>query len=135
MYLELTPDADVLRVRVSGDFSLQEANDGVVRIFEAILERGIRKVLVDCRQVVGEPTTLERFVHATFAVSQMDRFSGAGVSRGTRFAYVGNEPLIDRRHFGETVALNRGLNVKVSLSLERALDWLKVEPADAAEQP
>jgi hypothetical protein len=132
MNLDIDCEQDYLRVRVTGEFSLPEANDCVVAIFEAIAQDGVQKVLVDCRQLKGEPTTMERFVHATFAVREMERFSTAGVFRGTRFAYVGNEPLIDRSRFGETVAVNRGLNVKVSLSLEGALQWLKIEPADAA---
>lgn len=131
MNLEMNAGRSSLHVRVTGDFALGEANDCVVRIFEAIAQYGVRKVLVDCRKLNGEPTTLERFVHATFAVREMERFGDKGVFRGTRFAYVGHEPLIDKNHFGETVAVNRGLNVKVSLSLERALEWLEIEPDDA----
>ena len=132
MNLDIDRDRDFLRVRVTGDFSLAEANDCVVRMFEAIAQHAVQKALVDCRQLKGEPTTMERFVHATFAVREMERFSDKGVFRGTRFAYVGNEPLIDKRRFGETVAVNRGLNVKVSLSVENALQWLQVEPTNRA---
>ena len=129
MKLDITREKSILRVRVTGDFSLAKANDCVVSIFEAVAEHGLQKVLVDCRQLKEEPTTLERFVHATFAVQQMDRFAKAGVFRGTRFSYVGHEPLVDRDRFGQTVATNRGLAVKVSLNMRDALRWLDVDPA------
>ncbi len=129
MNLDITREKGYLCAHVTGEFFLAEANDCVVSIFEAVAQHGLQKVLVDCRQLKGEPTTLERFVHSTFAVREMGRFADAGVLRGTRFAYVGNEPLIDRNRFGETVAVNRGLNVKVSLSKQEALQWLEIDPA------
>jgi len=130
---EITPHKDYLLVRVTGDFSLTEANDTVVKVFEALIEHGVRKVLVDCRDLHGEPTTLERFVHATFAAHEMKQFSEAGLSRGTRFGYVGKEPLIDKSHFGETVAVNRGINVKISLDLNETLRWLEIDEANHEE--
>jgi len=128
MNLDIAREKGFLRVRLTGEFSLAKANDRLVNVFEAVAQHGLRKVLVDCRQLKGEPTTLERFVHATFAVRQMDRFADTGIFRGTRFAYVGHEPLIDREHFGETVAANRGLNVKVTLTMQEALEWLQSRP-------
>lgn len=134
MNLDITRKKDLIRVRVTGKFFLAEANDCVVSIFEAVAQHGLQKVLVDCRQLEGEPTTLERFVHATFAVQQMQRFADKGVFRGTRFAYVGNEPLIDSHRFGQKVAVNRGLNVMVSLSEPEALQWLENDPTSEGEK-
>ncbi|MEJ2722954.1 MAG: hypothetical protein P8181_17730, partial [bacterium] len=107
---------------------LAEANDCVVEMFEALVDHGVRKVLVDCRELTGDPTTLERFLHATFAVREMDRFSSLGLFHGTRFAYVGVEPVVDKHRFGQKVATNRGLNVKVTLSTHDALQWLDIDP-------
>ena len=134
MNLDITVDEDFIRVLVTGEFVFDDANDCVVTMFEAIEQHKLQKVLVDCRRLAGEPTTIERFFHATFAVREMERFAGAGVFRGTRFAYVGHEPLIDRNRFGETVAVNRGLNVKVSLSEQDALQWLEADPTSEATQ-
>lgn len=128
MNLDITPRKHFLHVRVTGDFSLAEANDCVVEIFEALADHGVQKVVVDCQELKGDPTTLERFLHATFAVREMDRFSSMGVFRGTRFAYVGVEPLVDKDHFGVKVATNRGLNVKVTLSGHDARQWLEIDP-------
>ena len=129
MNWDVTSEKDFLHARVTGDFSLTEANDMLVDVFQALIQHGHQKVLIDCRRLKGEMTTLERFVHATFAVQEMNESAAAGVSRATRFAYVGEEPLIDRARFGETVALNRGLNVMVAVSMEKALQWLEIDPA------
>lgn len=133
MNLDITREESFIRVRVTGKFFLAEANDCVVSMFESIVQHGLQRVLVDCRQLEGELTTLERFVHATFAVQQMHRFADKGVLRSARFAYVGNEPLIDRHRFGQKVAVNRGLNVMVSLSESEALQWLENDRTSEAE--
>ena len=134
MNLDIAVEKDFLRVLMTGEFSLDDANDCLVTMFEAIEQHNLQKIFVDCRRLTGEPTTMERFFHATFAVRVMDRFADKGVFRGTRFAYLGHEPLIDRNRFGETVAVNRGLIVKVSLSEQDALQWLEVDPANKATQ-
>jgi hypothetical protein len=41
-------------------------------------------------------------------------------------AIVGVEPLVDRDRFGQTVAQNRGLPVKITTRLEEALSWLDI---------
>jgi hypothetical protein len=46
-----------------------------------------------------------------------------------QFAYVMNEPLRDSQRYGETVAVNRGMNVKTFETLEEAFEWLERPPA------
>ena len=41
-----------------------------------------------------------------------------------RFAYVAHAPVRDPERFGETVAVNRGMNVKVFETPEDAMEWL-----------
>ena len=41
-----------------------------------------------------------------------------------RFSYVMHEPLRDPGRLGETVAVNRGMDVKVFETLEDAIEWL-----------
>ena len=130
MIVDITPDSGFLRVHVAGDFSLNEANDMIVHTFKALTRQRLQKVLVDCRQLKGNPTTIERFMHADFIAKQMERVSDTDVSRSTRFVYVGTEPLIDKQHFGETVAVNRGIIAKVTNSMEGALRWLEIDPAN-----
>jgi hypothetical protein len=125
---DITPDCDFLHVHVSGAFSLDELNEITTDIYQALVRHAAQKVLVDFREVSGEPTIIERFLISDFLAKEMDRFSSAGVSRATRFGCIGTEPTMDRGHFGETVAVNRGLKVKVTDSMEEVLRWLEIEP-------
>ena len=43
-----------------------------------------------------------------------------------QIAVYGHQPFVDPGRFGETVALNRGANVKVSERLDEARAWLGV---------
>jgi hypothetical protein len=131
MVADITPNRDYLHVRVTGDFLLIEANDVLRRIFMAIDQHALSKVLIDCRQVKGNPTTMERFEHAKFV--SREKLKGSGAPGSVRLVYVGTEPLIERQDgFGETVALNRGVAVKETDNLEEALRWLGIDLADPA---
>ena len=127
---DITPGSELLHVHVTGVFALDESNAIITLIFQSLAKYAPQKVLVDFRQTNGEPTIIERFLLADFMAKEMDRFSTAGVSRNTRFACLGTEPMVDRGRFGETVAVNRGLKVKVTESMVEALGWLELESTD-----
>jgi len=129
MVADIVPYHDYLFVHVAGSFSLDEANAVIVRIFKAITQYAMPRVLIDCRQVKGNPTTTERFEHAEFVSREGGKTSSTDVVSHPRLAYVGLRPLIEREHFGETVAINRGVAVKETDSMEEALLWLRVNPA------
>jgi hypothetical protein len=127
--LDVTPQKGFLRVRVTGHVSLRDANDALARMLEAVALKKAAKVLVDCRDVQGTMTTADRYQHASFAAEELSKWTRMGESRGTRLAYVGRPPSLDRRRFGETVAVNRGVNVKAFDNTEEALRWLEIDPA------
>lgn len=104
-----------LGVRCRGEYSLDAALDAYRRVFEAAASTGLRQVLVDVRDVEGEPTTMDRFALAEFVVAH---------GRGLRVAILGREPLIDPERFGETVVQNRGAGGRAFTVLEEALAWL-----------
>ena len=130
MQLEMRPEAGQLNVDATGRFTLDEAKRTFVEMLEAVALHKCGSVLFDGRKVLGEPQTLERFYYGEFAAKTVNDFSGRGVSRATRFAYVLREPLLDPRRLGETVAVNRGMIVKAFDNLEDALEWLGAAPAD-----
>jgi hypothetical protein len=128
MRVDIKSNSCFLGVRMSGDFFFDESVDIITRIYQALSQHSQQKVLVDFRHVKGEPEMFERFLIAVFLASEMDRFSGVGVSRSTLFAFLGTEPMIDKGRLGETVAINQGINVKVTESIEVALRWLEIDP-------
>jgi hypothetical protein len=127
--LEVTPEKGFLRVRVTGRVSLRDANDAFARMLVAVARQKAAKVLVDCRDVKGTMTTADRYQHASFGAEELSKWTRMGESRGTRLAYVAKPPSLDRRRFGETVAVNRGVNVKAFDNTEEALRWLEIDPA------
>jgi hypothetical protein len=46
-----------------------------------------------------------------------------------RFAMVGKAPLLDPRHFCETVATNGGLILKDVETMAEAFEWLGLKPS------
>ena len=132
MKLELFPEPDLLRVVATGEFSLGEAGRTFLEMLEAVAEHEVKKVLFDGRGLAGEPGIMERFYYGEFAAQSVANFESRGVSRTTHFAYVLEEPVLDPRRFGETVAVNRGMFVRAFDNPEHALTWLE---AASAEKP
>ena len=112
-----------------GEFSLEEAKKTFLEMLEAVARHKVKKVLFDGRKLTGEPETMERFYYGEFAAKAVVRFADRGVSLATQFAYVLEEPVLDARRFGESVAVNRGMFVKTFDNLEDAFGWLRVGPA------
>jgi hypothetical protein len=131
MSLEIRPRADWLHAIVAGAFSLSEAKDAFLKIAEAAALHRVKKVLVDGRSLTGDPETLERFHYGQFTAELALKFQDRGLSPATRFAYVLLEPVLDPERFGETVALNRGMLVRVFDNLDDAVGWLEAASADA----
>jgi hypothetical protein len=87
-------------------------------------------VLLDGRELAGNPRFMERFYYGEFAAETVAKFKARGVSSATKFAYVLKVPILDPWRFGETVAVNRGMHVKTFENLPDALGWLGISPAD-----
>jgi hypothetical protein len=102
-------------------------------MLEAVARHKVKKVLFDGRKLTGEPETMERFYYGEFAAKAVVRFADRGVSLATKFAYVLEEPVLDPRRFGETVAVNRGMLVKTFDNLDDAFGWLGIAPANTPD--
>lgn len=109
---------------------MEEAMRTFLEMLEAVARHKVKKVLFDGRRLTGEPKVMERFYYGEFVAQAVTRFAARGVSPAPRFAYVLKEPVLDPRRFGETVARNRGMNVKTFDNPEDALGWLERAPAN-----
>jgi len=125
---QISAEPDFLYVRTKGEFSLEEAQENFIAMLQAVAQHKVKKVLMDGREVTGEPETMERFFYSEFAAESVMKFAKHGVSLATQFAYVLEEPVLDPNRFGETVAVNRGVLMKAFDTLEEARQWLKVAP-------
>lgn len=132
MKTECKPDKGYLSVTVTGQFKLREAEQSFLTVLEAVIEHETKKVLLDARTVTGKPETIERFYYGKFVASSVRAYKVRGVSPATAFAYVLQEPVLDRQRFGETVAVNRGMHLRVFDNVEAAFKWLDVAPLPRA---
>jgi hypothetical protein len=114
----------VLVARVSGDFALDQSCNTFLEILKAMDIYKADKVLVDCLQVRGAPSTMERFSYAKFGSDELWKLLLAKNLEEVQLAYVGTDPLMDKDHFGQTVATNRGVNVKTFDNVAAAISWL-----------
>lgn len=125
MILGIHPESGYLRVVATGEFLLDEAKRTFLEVLDAVAEHGAEKVLIDGREIDGEPTTMQRFFYGEFAAQATAEFKRQrALAEAPKFAYVLVEPVLDPERFGETVAVNRGMRVKVFENPEEALRWL-----------
>ena len=122
--LQVNAERRLLIVNYSGDFSLTEAESTFLDLLDTLVEHKLSKVLVDGRQLVGHPEMLERFYYGTFVADAVNRTVSREKCAVPMFAYVMEHPMLDPNRFGETVAVNRGMRVKVFENPRQARWWL-----------
>jgi hypothetical protein len=131
MILRICAGSGLLRVIATGEFSLEEAERTFLEILDAVARHKTEKLLLDGRELKGEPDTIHRFLYGEFAARTVMRYiKERRGPRALQFAYVLQEPVLDPQRFGETVAINRGMWVKAFDNLEDALGWLRLAPAN-----
>jgi hypothetical protein len=113
----------LLSIDASGEFSLEDAKQAFFELLNAIAQYQAEKILLDGRKIKGKPGDLERFYYGEFAARETHRMV-VEHKIVPRFAYVLHEPLRDPTRLGETVAVNRGMNVKTFETPEDAIEWL-----------
>ena len=113
----------LLSVDASGEFSLEDAKQAFLEMLEAVAQHKAEKILFDGRNVKGRPEDLERFYYGEFAARETHRIV-VEHKIVPRFSYVMHEPLRDPTRLGETIAVNRGMNVKTFETPEDAIEWL-----------
>ncbi len=129
IWQEIHFESGRLNVDATGEFSLKEAKRAFLDIVGAAIRYQATKVLIDARKLQGRPKDIERFIYGEFAAKATFRIVREhGIS--PRFAYIMKEPLRDPRRFGENVAVNRGMTVKVFETPEEAFTWLESTPAN-----
>lgn len=107
----------VCEASMAGDFTNQIVN--------ACQTYQPTKFLIDLRKLRGDMNTLERFNLSVLAAKKYFIETTRGRIPKCRFALVGKRPLLDPDKFGESVAVNRGLNTHTFSDVKKAIAWLK----------
>ena len=117
-------------VHVDGQISLKsrsgwgEISSALESVVNTAKKNKISKLLVDCRDISGKFTTMDRFLAAVFFAKENSRLL-AGRLRPIKITLVADKSVIDPKRFGETVARNRGLHGFVTDNMQEALQWLE----------
>ena len=130
MSLKIATNAssNVLYVLNEGEFTLESAARTFLEVVVTAEENQCTKVLMDGRLVTGDPTIVERFYYGEFAATSVNVSTRSKLR--PQFAYVLHEPVLDPLRLGETVAANRGMQVKTFDNLADAVDWLGLTPEE-----
>ena len=127
-------EQDIFNAVVVGPFQLTLAQQQFIELLDEAIRSGATKVLIDGRQLTGNPTDFERFLYGSFAAwATLDVMTQYNV--WLKFAYVIHKPLRDTDRFGETVAVNRGMDVKTFEDQNEALEWLNKDPLNCRSAP
>jgi len=121
MEIDISVEPDHVCLRCTGTYSLPEAKRVCQSAVDAALLYQKAKVLIDVNGVIGNISTLDRYTNSVFLAELV---VGRASGRICRISIAGHVPLIDEDRFGETVAVNRGVNAKVVTSLDEAIAWL-----------
>lgn len=106
----------------------------VRRVFAAVAASRARRVLVDFRSVAGSITTIRRLLFGLAMADQNYAHLVQGLP-APRFAFLGDEALVDPQPFGETVAVNRGVDIRVSTDPDEAMQYLIPDGAPDPQPP
>ena len=115
-----------LHVVVKGRFAPAAAQRSFVDVLDAAVQNRVGLILLDGRKLAGEPSTIDRFYYAKFAALSVALTKQRHAAFRPKFAYVLKAPVLDPGRFGQTVAVNRGMNAKAFETIEAARSWLGI---------
>lgn len=119
---------DYLYALVEGEYDFEST----VHCYADILETGARRhaprILIDARTATGGPSVIERYEIVTAVVHKYYDLIQTPGYVVCRFAMVGHAPLLDIRHFCETVANNGGMNLKDFETMPEAFEFIGLKP-------
>jgi hypothetical protein len=114
---EYTPEW--LHVHARGAFDVPWLTGFVTEVMAAAkaADPALPAILVDVRELTG-PRPDGMTLYDLGVLASRDII-------GVRVAFVASEAFVDPRRFGESVARNRGLNLRVFTDMNEALGWLR----------
>jgi len=124
-------EQDVCNAVFVGEFELTLAEQQFIQLINEAVHKGATKVLIDGRQVTGHPSAFERYLYGTFvALATLEVLQRH--SARLKFAYIIHNHLLDPGRFAESVAAERGMDVKAFDDENEAREWLLGESGAAA---
>ena len=113
-----------LRATVEGKFVLTVARGQFSGLLEEMRRARTGRMLIDGREVSGNPRTIERYLYGSFAATAAKKLGSLVRPYPPRFAYVLVPPVLDPHRLGVTVARDRGMTVRAFDDVDEATEWL-----------
>ena len=119
--IEINAEDDFLLLSARGNYSLSKANNLCKVAIDNGLSHNKSKILIDITDITGSIPFFDRFQFSDFLYNYIRKHA---LGKVNRIAVVGKEPIVDKERFGETVAKNRGVNVRVFTDMSQASVWI-----------
>ncbi len=107
----------IVEAVTAGEVTAADMHKARQNITEICKKEHITKVLVDDRKVTNMPSFEDLFQFGS-------TFLNSGFPLYIKVAHVINAASVSDNEFLETVAVNRGANIKTFQNMDNAMDWL-----------
>lgn len=122
---DLEPRVGYLYVTLTGELELGAAEAKFSEMLAAAASLRQAKILIDCSRVTGNWAPDHRYAFGSHLAAEVRRRSGQ-FPAFPRIAIHAVAPLMDPNRYTQTVANNRGAQVRASDSVQELLSWLGV---------
>lgn len=135
MLISTTLEGQYLHATITGTFSLREAKETFLSLLNPMVSHQTHRALVDGLGITGEPSPVERYWYGTFVAEEvLNRIRCGDLKISPQFAYLLIPPVRDPRRFGENIACNRGLDLRIFERSDEAINWLFSQTDRPADQ-
>ena len=122
---DVEPRVGYLYASLTGELTVSDAQATIRELLRAAAREKQPRILVDCSRLRGEWGPDERYAVGAFIADEVQRVAGQ-FPAFPRIAIYAVAPLMDPNRYTQTVATNRGAQVRASDSLQELLSWLGV---------
>ncbi len=114
--LEIQSKQNYILVNFIGAFSIEAAKKTVDTIIGTCAAEDQSAVVLDCSSMTGKLSVIDRYRTIVYGQKMIGKVS--------KFALVADIKMVLPDHFAETVAVNRGINLKVFTDAQQAVHWV-----------
>ena len=123
---DVEPRVGYLYVSMHGELDVDSAQNALRNLLGIAARERQARILIDCTRLKGQWAPDERYAFGSFLAAEVQRLIGQ-FPEAPRIAIHAVAPLMDPNRYTQTVATNRGAQVRSSDSLLELVSWLGVK--------
>jgi hypothetical protein len=126
LHFDVEPRVGYLYVTLTGELAVASAQASMRELLAIAARQRQPRMLIDCARLSGgDWTPDDRYAFGSFLATEVQRVASQ-FPAFPRIAIYAVAPLMDPNRYTQTVANNRGAQVRASDSLQELLSWLGV---------